>query len=1003
MKTSHLVPLFLALISGVAGSSAGADTTTGNAASLPLPTTYRVVAHDANSRVWQRETYASGSAGQVITNVHKYTELCSGMYYQDTNHNWQESQETIEACPAGAMASQGPCQVVFANNLNSEGAVDVQTTDGKRLRSNILGLAYYDVAAGQSVVIGEIQDSQGGLISSNQVLYPNAFVGVNADVRYTYKRGSLEQDVILREKPPTPESLGLNPATTEIQVLTEFIDPPAAMIVSHAKIFWTNALPDDDISWGATRMGQGKAFDLGGTKTASHVQVRRQYGTVQGRQILREGVPWSQAGSHLGSLPLHASINQASQPKLAASEPVLPPTPLPARKPRAMMMASAATPDQGFVLDYIEINSQQTNLVFQGDATYHISGFVSVLGTVTIEGGAVLKFDSDWSTEIVASNLVCRTGPYRPAILTSMSDDSVGETISGSSGTPGLGDAIYLDLFESGQCSPINNLRFAYAGMAFSDDTAAITNCQFLHCGQIVNLNSFAADASAVLDNVLISDLAGFFVYSPGTSTTYLNHVTLNNVLSQVTCGPLCLTNCILCNVSGNTFAARHASGSHNGFYNSTMVGDQAITNADYPFQTVGGGSFYLASASVFHGAGTTNVDPAARAELAPRTTYPPVVYANATLSEAATLGPQAVRDNSGSPDLGYHYDPLDYVFGDSSVATANVTFTAGTAVGFYYGSSDDLYALALGDSVTASFNGTATAPCRWARYSTVQEGNGNWTLSSWLGGIVGQSYSTAAPVVQMAFTGCHELAGEGNFFRDENALLVVSASDSEFYNGGVSGYSVSYNLTNCLFVNDQVGLWENHDAANLTLQNCTMIRGFLYAANTSGGAWPVTIVNSAFDETLFYMDASGGPTNGYYTDYNAFLLDTNFNAALASTNQTAYLGGHEVIVTNSYNWQHSWLGNYYLPPDSPLIDAGSTTADQLGLYHFTTQTNQVPETNSVVDMGYHYVATDASGNPLDSNGDGIPDYLEDANGNGLVDNGETSWLVPPPMIISSP
>jgi len=51
-----------------------------------------------------------------------------------------------------------------------------------------------------------------------------------------------------------------------------------------------------------------------------------------------------------------------------------------------------------------------------------------------------------------------------------------------------------------------------------------------------------------------------------------------------------------------------------------------------------------------------------------------------------------------------------------------------------------------------------------------------------------------------------------------------------------------------------------------------------------------------------------------------------------------------------------------------------------------------VKETNSIVDIGYHYVAVDTNGIPLDSNGDGIPDYLQDANGNGLVDAGETNW-----------
>jgi hypothetical protein len=97
--------------------------------------------------------------------------------------------------------------------------------------------------------------------------------------------------------------------------------------------------------------------------------------------------------------------------------------------------------------------------------------------------------------------------------------------------------------------------------------------------------------------------------------------------------------------------------------------------------------------------------------------------------------------------------------------------------------------------------------------------------------------------------------------------------------------------------------------------------------------------------------------------------------------------------VTN-YNWQTNWLGNYYLPSNSSLTNAGDVPASQVGLYHFTILTNQVPEGTNIVSIGYHYVAVDQYGNPLDSNGDGIPDYLEDANGDGIVDNGETNWAL---------
>ena len=63
-------------------------------------------------------------------------------------------------------------------------------------------------------------------MGSNQVIYPDAFTDFKADLRYTYTKAGFEQDIILREQPPTPESFGLDPETTRLQVLTEFFNPP---------------------------------------------------------------------------------------------------------------------------------------------------------------------------------------------------------------------------------------------------------------------------------------------------------------------------------------------------------------------------------------------------------------------------------------------------------------------------------------------------------------------------------------------------------------------------------------------------------------------------------------------------------------------------------------------------------------------------------------------------------------------------------------------------------
>jgi hypothetical protein len=73
----------------------------------------------------------------------------------------------------------------------------------------------------------------------------------------------------------------------------------------------------------------------------------------------------------------------------------------------------------------------------------------------------------------------------------------------------------------------------------------------------------------------------------------------------------------------------------------------------------------------------------------------------------------------------------------------------------------------------------------------------------------------------------------------------------------------------------------------------------------------------------------------------------------------------------------------------STLIDAGSHFAADAGLYYFTTTTNQAEEGASTVDIGFHYVAIDpGTGKPYDYDGDGIADYGEDANCNGVPD-----WL----------
>ena len=392
-------------------------------------------------------------------------------------------------------------------------------------------------------------------------------------------------------------------------------------------------------------------------------------------------------------------------------------------------------------------------------------------------------------------------------------------------------------------------------------------------------------------------------------------------------------------------------------------------------------------------------------ADIQQKTTCSPIVYSDTIFSTATTFSPQALRDTNSSPDLGYHYDPLDYAFGGCEAAN-NLIFSAGTAVGWFRTTSgwqDKGYGIYIHNLQTVAFQGTATAWCYWTRLNAVQEQD--LTAQCGPGGLDGEDNQygqdiSQSPIVQANFLRSTLMAAEnGNCLRDDYGYLIVNANNSEFYIGSVGGYGLSMSLTNCLFERSGVGNMESWPGNFANVENCTFNGGSLsfYGGQLTHYYWatsmPINVNNCSFDGTSF-------ANAGYATDTNYVSYD--YNAYTNSSNPYGLGGAHDVIVTNGFNWQSSWLGNYYLPSDSLLIDAGSTTADQVGLYHFTTQTNQTIEGGSPVDIGYHYVAVDGNGNPLDSNGDGISDYIEDANGNGLVDNGETPWM-PPPTFITQP
>ena len=198
--------------------------------------------------------------------------------------------------------------------------------------------------------------------------------------------------------------------------------------------------------------------------------------------------------------------------------------------------------------------------------------------------------------------------------------------------------------------------------------TLTCNNCLFKGAanGGVIMWDLGNGGDSCNLNNCTIDNIY-YLIYGPNSDYTIAGNA----------------VNSIFANVQGLGYS--YWGGNNNGIYDCNYS-DFGYSYDSYvnPFQSAGAGSYYLADGTGFQTDGTTTIDPALLADLATKTTYPPIVYSNLTINVATNFSQHVPRDNGGSTvALGYHYAPLDYCFGGVK-ATANLTFAAGTAVGWF-------------------------------------------------------------------------------------------------------------------------------------------------------------------------------------------------------------------------------------------------------------------------------------------------------------------------------
>jgi hypothetical protein len=896
-----------------------------------------IVERGPHHQVWHTVTAERDERGNPIFSTNVFVELATGLSYLNPNtHQWEESEARFEVTGDGhAVAAKGQHQLILAQNINSGGSVDLFLPDGQRLRSNPMGLSFFDTASGQSVLLGEVKDCMGVLVAPNVMVFADAFTDIRAAIKYSYTKSGFSQDVILLEDAGigSPSDYGLNPDTTLLEMYSEFHSPPVP--VKTATTIGEYVV-DETLDFGQTRIGHGVAYVL--NEEMESVPVSKTWTKMEGRDFLVESVPYATIKPLLERAGVNGQASRADRKSVEGRKGLVALKEMTQRS--KLSDAASVTParmngKRGFVLDYSTINTSQTNYVFAGDTTYYLSGNVSLFGSnTTFEGGTVLKYTNS-VTLSVSTPVTWQGTSYRPVVLTARDDRSVGDLITPTNTFSGYyaTTALYFDANTASSSLTLQNVRVAHAQTAFAINGRSghvLSHVQLVNCQN----GLWATNAEFSLRNALFHNVLTNFTGS--SSTGRVEHLSADTAvwLNKDIGTNLFLTNCLLVSVTN--------TGSYSGTGNQT-------TSASGVFQTVGQGFHYLAVGSSYRDAGTTVINPALASQLKKMTTFPPIELTD-DFSVSATLSPQVGRDIN-TPDLGYHYDPLDYVWSGLNLTNATLTLTNGVAVATY-GSR----ALYLRKGANLVSEGSPVNLNRIVRYHAVQEQPVLWGASATTLFEIPSTYSPR-PTIRLNFTDVSLMAAANS---SGSRQLLPSASGNPLsslalINTSLRGVcllyypadssSVTIALTNSVFERSYFDMQKSYGAQDtpfaVYLRNNLFLNGALtlyYLSGASNPNWEVR--DNSFDKVSpTQNDASGH----ILKSYNAYINATS-------------LGGTSNVTVTNFTYAPGPLGPWY-HSSTNLIDKGSRTAADAGLYHFTTRIDQTRETNSTVDIGFHYAA----------------------------------------------
>lgn len=626
---------------------------------------------NANTRVWEytrQVPVIDNETGntKMVTVQNQVYEKADNLCYNISNTNTPEWAPTIEeiipTTESGFayQAKQGAYQVSFVGDLTSPWSIIYQVKD-QTIRLGVKYLGYYDSSNGNSVFLATANSVVPQLVAPNKLVYRNAFPGV--DIEYVYTKGAFLQNAIINSVSSyqSPTYYGLNPASTYFFVATELdLADNSAIQLSINDHKYTGSMlvapKGYPISVSNTNTGEwlcnfspNYAYDSSKRVPRNEIPVRQHLVTFNGKHYFIEGISYSW-------------LNSATFP---------------------------------VTIDYeLKSGGINGNDTWQSRKTYYVSGAVTVLSPsiLTIQGNAIVKFAPSGGQITVNSGakIIAQGSKFNYVLFTSANDDNVGAaTPHGSS--VNYPCAIQLNA-GSADGSKIRYCKIRYATDGIRISAALATNNQIQNniIREVSNCG-IKVSGSAVLKNNLIvpfGPTSGIWVAGGGRAIIQSHSINSGWMGVYVESNSYAsVTDTLISNVSFYAiYSCANCTLNHdyNAFYNAPLpTTPNEIKKADYennltanPYVSSPNGDYYLNQDSLCIDAG---FETALVAEMREKTTNKPNEITTYLTGEN-TWG-KIARDGDNDPnnekvDIGYHYDPVDYVIGTNPSNYQNIYFS---------------------------------------------------------------------------------------------------------------------------------------------------------------------------------------------------------------------------------------------------------------------------------------------------------------------------------------